>query len=293
MKTTLILSTSQISEAAKCHHAWALAYRENLKKADAVTEVLDEGSFIHALLEIYYSLRSMNPQESMFTHGKAALELVDNNQVYLGYNISVDRFRFLGTRFMQYLARYSTSDFIPVFQNSKPAVEVGFSKILYEDHKSLFIVESRLDLIVEMSGEYLWIDHKTQGAANDLYKYTPQFLTYAWATGFRRGMINYVRTHQTYNDKYTLYRDLITFPEFIIDEWKQELLHLFIDIARVLETFGPNVDSEKFRRTRASCSGAFNKTPCMFTQVCETQSLEMRESIKKFAFIKSAERRSW
>lgn len=292
-KITLALSTTQISEAFKCPHAWALGFRENLEKADKITTALDEGSLFHGIFELYYSLRAFEPNRSLFEHGKAVVEIFSDNRIYTHYGVDEKRWQFLAARFTQYLCRYSQSDFIPITSNHAPAVEVGFSKVLFEDSKYLFVVESRLDLIVRLSNELLWVDHKTQQQVGNLYKYSPQFLTYAWATGFDRGIINYVRTHTAYDDKTTLVKDLITFPKWLVNEWEQALLELFYKLAYVLDKHGVDANSEEFKRERASCGGAFGKTPCQFINVCETHDLSMRNNIKQFNFMKKAPRRSW
>lgn len=292
-KITLVLSSTQISDALKCPHMWALGFRENLAKADQLTKALDEGSLIHAMLEVYYTLRAASPATSLFEHGKAVVEVFGANKVYEAFGVDAKRWEFLCSRFIQYQCRYSQSDLMPIVKNGIPAVEVGFSKVLFEDSKYLFVVESRLDLIVKIGGELFWVDHKTQQQVGNLYKFSPQFLTYAWATGFERGMINYIRTHQTYDEKHTLHKDLITFPKWLVDEWEQTMLELFYKLAYVLDKFGTDAHSNNFKRERASCGGAFQKTPCQFTQICETQDFAMRESIKKFSYIQKPPRRSW
>ncbi len=292
-KITLALSTSAISEAFKCPHAWAIRYRENLSKADQITTALDEGSLIHSMFEVYYTLRAANPLESIFEHSKAMVEIFTKHELYTKFGVSTERWQFIVVRFTQYLAKYSLSDLMPVVNSGVAAVEVGFSKIIYEDSKYLFLVESRLDLIIKLADEMLWVDHKSQGQAGRLYPYCSQFLTYAWATGFNKGLVNYFRTAATYNDNNTFVKDLITFPKWMVDEWEEKLIKLFFQLAYVLDSHGMDANSEKFERNRASCAGAFEKTPCQFTPVCETGSLEMRQSIKSFNFIKNPPRRSW
>jgi len=292
-KITLALSSTQISEAFKCPHAWSLGFRENLAKADRVTTALDEGSLIHAMLESYYTLRAYAPHISMFEHGKAVIEVFSKNLVYTSYGVDAKRWEFLCNRFTQYLCRYSQSDFKVLVKKNTPAIEVGFSKVLFEDAKYLFLVESRLDLIVTLNDEAAWVDHKSQMQVGDLYRYNPQFLTYAWATKLKRGVINYFRTHSTYNDKNTFNKELITFPEWLVEEWEQELLKLYFKLAQVLEHHGVDCPSDAFKRERAACGGAFGKTPCQFTQLCETNDAAMRHNIKQFSYAKNPPRRSW
>ena len=294
MKTVLVLDSSQINEAIKCHHMWALNYREHLSNATNVTTALDEGTLMHALLDVYYTLIATGgPRLNIYTAAQAAVVALTADRTFEAYlkDKSADRWEFLVQRFMQYVARYSSNDFQPIINKGRPSVEVGFSKVLFEDSKRLFIVEGRIDLISTINGERLWMDHKTQSTQGNLYKYKSQFLTYAWATGYKYGIINYIRLHAKYDDRHTLVRETIQFPQHLILRWEERMLHLFFELAKVIES--SNGDSEHFKREPGACAGAFEKSPCQYTQICETESAEMREQIKKFHYIKRTPWSPW
>lgn len=294
-KITLTLDSTQISTTLKCFHMWALGYRESLSKGDQKTQAMDEGTLIHALLDTYYTLKSVSNSADSFKIAKATLLTFTENRLFSYYpDIDEKRWEFLAQRFLQYIFKNNNSDFVPLKIKGIPAVELGFSKILYEDAKYLFIVEGRIDLITEISNQTCWVDHKTQGAAKRLYKFKPQFLTYAWATGYSKAIINYIRLHQTYNEKDTLVKEVIDFPPFIIKEWEDTMLRkVFFPLAHILEHNGMDCTSNNFEKNRGSCSGAYDSAPCMFTQLCETQSPEMQESIKNFAYVKIKPWRPW
>jgi len=188
-------------------------------------------------------------------------------------------------------------DFVPlVNKNGVPAVELGFSKILFENESRIYIVEGRIDLISKFEDKLFFTDHKTQGTKKDLYGFKTQFLTYAWATGLSDGLINYVGTTKEPN-KDTFRRQHINFPKHMIDLWKDQMTGIFNDIyyqTHELSEKAPIENSDRaFGRRLTSCAGAFESNPCQYIPICTSQTLEMKQSIKKFNFVESKIWRPW
>lgn len=297
MKTTVILDNSQIVAYETCPRLWFHSYQDSLRLASPTgdSKLLNYGSHVHSLLEVYYTLRTLNPEENFANHAKAVLELTAKleSKIAERYSFSSEDIIFLRNRFLQYCLVYGANDFRPLLLKGRPSVELGFSKILYEDANHLFIIEGRIDLLAQMSGETFFVDHKLQGSARDHYKFSTQFLTYAWAT-IPRGMINYIGAQKEFV-KNTLRRsELIRFNDHIIEEWRaQTLEEVFFPISReVSRNGGPSVHAQ-FAKNRFACSGPFNTSPCAFTSLCETKSPEMVESMKNFKYVKVEPWRPW
>lgn len=273
---TLALDASQISQYLECPRSWYFRYYKHLSRAGQKRAALDKGSLVHQLCDLYYNLRAMNRSVPSMTHGTAVINLIKGWKNT--FNLSKEDTEFLCMRFFQYAATYMANDFVPVSKNGLPAVELGFSKVLYEDENVLYVVEGRIDLIADYGGVRVFVDHKTQAQAKTLYQYCPQFLTYAWATGLDRGMINYFGLQKEMT-KDTFRRQLIFFPKWKIKEWERRMLAVFNSIRANLEKsdflpYNPEAMNQH------ACGGAFNSSPCMFTQLCETSSTEMRRSIE-------------
>lgn len=269
---------------------WFHSYHESLRLVTTRddSKLLNYGSLMHSFFEVYYTLRCLNPSENYATHAKAVLELTTKfeSKIRERYSFTDDDFLFLKNRFLQYALTYGTDDFRPLLLKQRPSVELGFSKILYEDAQHLFIVEGRIDLLAQMSSETFFVDHKLQGTARDYHPYDSQFLTYAWAT-IPRGIINYIGAQKEFS-KNTLRRNLIHFPPHIIDEWRDQTIEeVFFPLAREVARNGAGGPSQaSFRKNRFACSGAFRTNPCAFTSLCDTRSAEMVESLKNFKYIK-------
>lgn len=272
----LALDASQISQYLHCPRSWYFRYHKGLTRAGLKRTALDKGSLVHQLCDLYYNLRAMNPGVPAMVHGTAVINLIKNWKNT--FNLSKEDTEFLCMRFFQYVATYMAHDFIPVTKSGLPSVELGFSKVLHEDENVLYVVEGRIDLIADFGGFRHFVDHKTQGQAKALYQYCPQFLTYAWATGLQRGMINYFGLQKEMT-KDTFRRQAIFFPAWKLKEWERKMVAVFDSIRIDLE----NPDFLPFNAAtmnQQSCGGAFNSAPCMFTQLCETASSAMRQSME-------------
>ncbi len=282
-KFILTLDASQISTYLNCPMAWKYAYIENLRVVGGPSESIRKGSLIHTILDSYYSIRAQFP--TLSNYDAAAMSLLFTKKVKLcaAAGLSDEFEKFIEKRIYDYVTRYNNDDF-RVFKNSKmeSSTEVGFSKILFEDEKFLFIVEGRIDLISETNQhEILWVDHKTQERVTNLYNYTPQFLTYAWATGYKYGMINYFGLQKEVQ-RDTFRRQLIHFPTFMLKRWEEKMLDIFNEIAYTV------LNKNEFKFNWDRCAGAFNSNPCVYTHIDELESETLKKNIKAFKYEKVA-----
>lgn len=288
MKTTIILDNSQIQVYKECPRKWELAHRESITKAgDKPSQALNYGSYMHMLLDTYYTLRAVDPFTRYENHANAVLEIAQLNEpaVNLRFDFTTEMGLFLRTRFLQYCFNYSINDLRPLFIKSRPQVEIGFSRVLYEDASHLFILDGKIDLISKMNDQIIFVDHKTQSQSKDYYNFDPQFLAYAWATNLNYGLINYIGLQKEYTQK-TLHRTLIHFPSHLIEQWKCEVLDtVFWPITNYFKT--------NFPLNRYACGGPFRTNHCRFTDLCETSSPELFNSIKAFKYVKIAPWSPW
>lgn len=289
-KFTLTLDASQINEFQTCNLAWWYTYKENLRLAGANTEAMDKGTLIHNLCDLYYSYRWLDPNGNKLLQADEAVRFFKETcttQSLFPEDKNNELERFITDRFALYVTRYMFNDFVLPNTKTSP-VELGFSKLLYEDEYVRFIVEGRIDLVTVILGDKLcFVDHKTQGRDTTMYQYRPQFKTYAWATGYEYGLINYIGLQkEPVKNGGSFKRQLINFPKWMIDEWEQKLLKIFWNITAILNN--PNIDAEKTiyeYRNDSACEGQYGH-PCAFTSLCETGDWNMKQSLKQFKYNK-------
>ena len=275
---TLALDASKINEYLTCPRMWYWRYYRNLVYSGRKTKALDKGTLIHCFADMYYNFRALDPTVNPMSHVNAVLGAIKATQKEM--RLEKEEFEFLKMRFLQYGMRYMQNDIRPSVKKGKPAVELGFSKVLKETPDVLYVVEGRIDLIGTYAGVELFMDHKTQAQAKDLYQFIPQFKTYAWATGLNRGMINYIGLQAEVNDK-TFRRQLVTFPSWMIANWEKKMISVFDAIRIDLESGEEWFETSPYSMNDHACGGSFNSAPCMFTRLCETHDRGIRESIIK------------
>ena len=304
MTQTLILDSSQISSFLECQEKWNLSYIENLTRSNVTDNPIAAGTLMHKYLEIYYKKigEGHPPLNAYQIAGSFNPDKEDHKDK--GYPLGVDLRRRVLNRFTDYVTVYTSKKDYEVAKRKvydikfnehglpvdgtkeEPLVEQGFSYELLNNKEYLFILEGRIDLLAVLGSEHVWVDHKLQFRERELYSKSIQFRNYALATGLNLGVINYIRLHQSVNEK-TLVRQPISFSSLENRLWKQELIEIFISIAKSLS----NGDRE-FKKNREACSGKFGY-PCPFTPICEEWSGETREAIKKRDFVKREEWQPW
>jgi len=280
---TITLDSSQITQYLDCKQKWNLAGREHLILSGAKTEALDRGTILHRLLEFYYLERFDKPvyqaaqaaTDRFYNSSESKLMTAKDNQV-------------LVLRFGDYVKHYASNDFQPVRLEGIPSVELGFSIVFYEDQDKRFVLEGKIDLLSLFSrSEMIFIDHKTQGRAMNLYPYSPQFLTYSMVTKIRRAVINYVRLHEKI-DNTTFVRVPITFTEHQIENWRYQVFAIFHEIYEHTKLEQESGIVSPFPQNFGACSGPFKCNPCQFTHLCELNpmNLDMINNLKSFKYEK-------
>lgn len=299
-KFILTLDSSQIAEYLNCPYAWYLRYRQHLVRVSTrsipilgeVVEdasALEKGIVFHELLATLYKcaaqgvpalVKAMELGTLLVKMGPCA---ISNSLKEI--NLTKEERQFLAERLAAYVIRYTNSDFVPKITEQSVGVEIGFSKLLYEDDCIMFIVEGRIDLLSEIQGEPCFVDHKWQDAARRLYDYRPQFLTYAWATGFKYGVYNYVRGGKEVGAN-TFERKLVHIPKWMVRRWEKKMYEVFTTIYHLLSYEGSRFEESRFQSMSnlGSCAGAYDSSPCQFTQICETQKPALVTAIKEMYY---------
>lgn len=295
-KFNLALDSSQISEYMTCPLKWFYRYNQNLVFDTKQKVAPDKGTLVHNLLDIYYTMRSLDPDGNKLLQANAAIEMFKKSGsvkiLFPTDNGEIEEF--ICKRFILYVQRWLNSDFIV----PKGGVELGFSHLLFENDDNRFILEGRIDLINTIQGNNCFTDHKTQERTSYLYHYTIQFKNYALATGYEYGIINYFGMQKDDNNKLLhdnkLFRqDLIHFDKWMIDEWKDKVISVFFNIAAMLKEYKDNPELGFYRaKNDAACSGAFGANPCVFCNICESP-WAFKEQMKQMKYNVGEPWRPW
>ena len=291
MRKTIILDSSQLQTYGECPKMWHLSNIEQLTLSNDIRDDFAMGTYGHKLLEIYYT----ELRRSTLTNAIAALS---NYRLPEGYPLSHERREMVWNRVRDYWMKYSTvgdilistrpipciefdADGFPVTVfREDPLVEKGFSYPLLDTSEYLFVLEGKIDIIGYMSGQEIFMDHKFQSRSHKLYSKSIQFRNYALATGFRTGIINYVRLHKEMTSD-TLQREIISFSVNELKEWKQELIERFIHIAK-----------GDVYKERSACGGKYGY-PCQYTKICDETDLITIQAIKETMYKKKDEWKPW
>lgn len=304
----IALDATQITEYSFCPLSWYLRYREHLAKTGQDRKSLDLGTIMHLYLAEHYNLQSQDLSYDAIA--KAVVDKLKVNQEIKELDPSGEYNQFVSQRYLAYVMRYSQGDFRAFKRPTKEdpsvypaAIEIGFSKQIYQDSRFTFIIEGRIDLLANIDDKIYFVDHKTQGRKSNLYKFKPQFLTYALATELEYGLINYIGMTKEQNAD-TFRRESIRFPKWKIEQWREYIIkNVFLPITEKLQAHqyirenfedGPilkyTLDLERklfeSQRKLTSCAGAFDSMPCMFTELCETNDPVMVQNIKSFQYHK-------
>jgi hypothetical protein len=278
MRTIIKADNSQMSCFLTCPQKWAYEYIHSIEPIGYKKPALEKGTVVHAMLDYYY--KAIGMKKSPMDAYKESIEVFKARDEVKTY-LSKDELFFISQRFFQYVTAHLHQDFRPMVLEGKPQVEMGFSLPLFENNSYLFVVEGRIDLITQ---DEFFVDHKSQERKYDHYKFDTQFLTYAWATGLRKGMVNYFGLQKEINQD-TFRRLLISISSQHIARWKDRMLDIFFQMAQCLK-------SKKYEQRENSCPGSWGYF-CHYTPLCETLHPPLRDKLIQLQYKPKARWEPW
>lgn len=294
-KFILTLDSSQIRSYMTCPHMWYLSYVKNLRAPWKYQNASDIGTLTHQLLEIYYTLRGLNPNENAMAHANLALDIFKQCKIYETYKVSKEDVNLIANRFVQYNIKYMANDIKPLVRHGIVGTEVGFTKKLYEDGFVIYLVEGRMDLLARIDDIKIVVDNKTQAQHKTLYSHRPQVMTYLWATGYNYFLYNYFGVQKTYVEGETLWRDLVYVQPWQIERWVETMLRVFDEIRQIYlgnEILGTDATEYNFNQNLNSCSGPDEKRACQYAMRCNAP-IELHKAIDQTYFYKAPKWSAW
>jgi hypothetical protein len=283
-KHVVILNSHSLSDYQRCPKRYEF---NNLIQIEPAwrRNVFTIGAYWGKMLEIYYRAKSNKASPSVL--GKlvhrmskcaANNETFDDDQKKL--LIAQD---LLSTRIILYHKRYQseTQDVL--------GVEVGFSIILFEDAKHLFIYEGRPDRIIRMPDPFnprekviCIIDDKTRGQDKDLIDFNNQINGYLVAANTNWFMYNYMGKQQDVKKAFD--RQLVYRGNAELERWKERTIKWY---RKVLSDRSNGEFLESMQ-----CPGEYSA--CEFLPLCSSKDKIEYDAVMNSKFKKrDTERRSW
>ena len=282
-KHVLINNSHSLNDYKRCPKRYDFNNLVQIEPS-STRDVFRIGTYWGKMLEIYYrqyALLANNPNR------KVKLAKLINRMSKCAANNEKfnDKDReLLSTRIVMYAKRYQ-SESIEVL-----GVEVGFSIILYEDSKHLFIYEGRPDRIFKMINPFnknekvLCVsDDKTRARNVDLVDYNDQVNGYLLATNTNWFMYNYMGKQD--DTKKAFERQLVYRGNAELEKWKQ------ITIKWYFRMLNDRLNSEFLESMQ--CTGPYSV--CEFLPLCSAKDKIEYEAAFNSKFKKriGGERKSW
>lgn len=270
-KLTLILDSSQLTDAQNCPRADLFSRVQNWEPKDSKL-ALTKGGFFHDALKIYYEMKR---DGAKFADISTKVQQYYNESLpELSAAPGVETTDLLLT--LRRLLEYIKHDWNTRTDWKILAVEQGFSVKLYEDTFCLYIYEGRIDLVAEIAGRRCVIDHKTQSMKYDWPTYSNQIMGYCYAADARYAMYNYIGLQQDVGDN-TFRAQLDSFRADQIERWRKDTIAAYDEILF-------NTLFNRFNRRRSGCIDRFGF--CRFYDVCKASTEQgelqiLQQSFKK------------
>lgn len=272
-KPTLVVDSTQITQFLTCPQSWVLGFVEGIEKNDLPpARMRDMGTFGHLLLERYYKFRT---NEILSRHAyEHTLDIMQPEDWKL---LKEEDKNLVCKRFEEYLQVYSIKgDIRPVDLDS---VEIGFTETIYEDDTILLVLEGKIDVIARREdGQYI-VDHKFQGARNNLYKKSVQFRNYTMVADLGMLAINYIRLTKNI-DQFTFERQFCLFSPLERAWWKKEITGIMRSMLFIRESLE---STQEIPKNYSSCQGKFG-SHCQYTNICEHTDQTLIKNIKTFEY---------
>lgn len=269
-QTIIIVDSHQLSEFQRCPRLYSYAQVQQFGST-RLKDALVKGTGLHNMLYLFYKARIQ--KHSVAYAMKKVLSYMRFQR-----KMTIEHIQQVQPKILQYIAHYQNETWKPL------AAEIGFSKVLYEDSQFKFIYEGKIDLLMEVQGIKAFVDHKSQSRHRNLPQDSNQFLGYAWATGFKLGIINFLNLAPSLSPKDAFRREICNYSTALVDEWKEGAIETCIQMARAREANG-------YKKQRQGCLGVYGL--CDFEAVCKQTSQLITIGMLQRDFVKKDKWEPW
>jgi hypothetical protein len=277
-KHVVILNSHSLSDYQRCPKRYEFNNLIQIEPAGR-REVFAVGAYWGKMLEIFYRAKSNNATTAVLAKLiRRMSKCAANNETFDEASQNL-----LSTRIIEYWKRYQSE------QVEVLGVEVGFSIILYEDAKHLFIYEGRPDRVIRMPNPFnpretviCIIDDKTRAKNIDLVDFNNQVNGYLEAAKTNWFMYNYMGKQQDLKKSFERQLVYRTFEE--VAKWKQTTIKWYF---RLLHD---RLNGEFLESMQ--CPGQYSN--CEFLPLCSAKDKLEYDAVMNSKFKKrDGERKSW
>jgi hypothetical protein len=234
-------------------------------------DYFERGGLLHDMLEEYYKLKTYKSRwaQNNKTHAdivesciivgrtkatKMALDIAEVETV-------IDTFR-------QYVEHWENDGWTNIV-----AVEKVGAKQLYEDEDLQIIYEFKIDLILQINGVLVPVDHKSAKARRDPNYLANQFKGYCWGLGVNNLLLNEIGFQKTVKAVEKFRRHTLSYSESALTEWVKNTVWWVKFAIGMIET-------ETFPMNYTSCD---KYSGCIYKDICKADP-EVRDYKLKTMF---------
>lgn len=247
-KTTIVLNSHSLSNFQICEAKYlynGVINLEPLKKK----QKMEIGTTIATWLELYYK-NKIKPKVSRTKALANPLLWINRFEKDCECNKD-DAYRYY-LACIKYQHVYQNETWQPI------SLECGFSKVLYEDEKVLYVYEGRPDFHgLNLNGNYrLAADHKVQFSEYDIYEYNNQAFGYLWALECKEFVYNYIKILKK---DWAFRRQPFSYDLKLIEDWKNGTIEWYSRVAHAIQ--------QKSFVKSWQCTSVYGR--CEFSTICE------------------------
>ena len=225
-----------------CYYKFVKKYSAAIKSA-----ALDKGDLIHLMLKQHYEMLRSGIKYDAIPPAVVA----GGEDCLVKLDAPVDILEEVIRTYQQYAAYYAGEYWNPQY------IEEVFSKEIYEDESLVVLYEGKVDLVVQQG----IVDHKSSARRGEPSAMSNQFMGYCWAFGMNNLIINKIGWQKTLEPKDKFERYTKSYPNEIIDEWKNHTIVVGKQLAADLH------DQERMQQ-RYNMSSCDKFGGCLYEKVC-------------------------
>jgi len=219
-------------------------------------DYFERGGLLHDMLEQYYKLKRYRDrwQRNNTTHSDVVRISTDiGRHKAARMHLDIAEVEKVIDTFRQYTDHWENDSW-----NNVVATESVGSKVLYEDDDLIIVYEVKMDLILDISGVLVPVDHKTASARRDPNALSNQFKGYCWFLGVHNLIVNEIGFQKTLKPVEKFRRHTLRFSANTIQEWVNNTVW-WVRFAMGM------IDAETFPKNFTSCD---KYSGCAFKEIC-------------------------
>lgn len=257
MQTVVAVDSQKLNHIQLCARKFDFTFLQDLEPVSKA-EALERGDLLHKMLQTYYTLCKSRSRWAQNGHSHEDIlnickKVGDHHAV--GMELDLEECDIVKNTFTDY-CRFFADERLDII-----AVEQVGSRVLHEDEELKIIYETRIDLVVRVSGMLIPWDHKSSQKRQEVISISNQFIGYCWMLGSHNIIINKVGFQKTLPAREKFIRTTLSYPTDVIEEWRESVVW-WVKLAVFY------MKSNFFPPNYTSCD---KWGGCIFRHICETE----------------------